>query len=44
MNDLKLDALYVVYSGERRYTLSATGTAVQAIPLQDLAHLHADWN
>ena len=44
LNDLKLDALYVVYSGERRYSLNTASPAVQAIPLQDLAHLHADWN
>ena len=44
LNDLKLDALYVVYSGERRYSLNTAGPAVQAIPLQDLSHLHADWN
>ena len=44
LNDLKLDALYIVYAGERRYALSHTGPAVQAVPLQDLAHLPADWN
>lgn len=44
LKDLKLDALYVVYPGERRYALSAHGPVVQAIPLRDLAHLPADWN
>ncbi len=49
LRDLKLDALYVVYPGERRYSLaSAQGAAlavpVQAIPLADLARIRADWN
>jgi predicted AAA+ superfamily ATPase len=48
MQDLKLDALYVVYPGDLRYTLlgahdSPTGATVQAIPLIDLAHTQADW-
>lgn len=44
LNDLKLDALYVIYPGERRYTLNSTGPAAEAVPLQDLARLRADWN
>ena len=49
LQDLKLDALYVVYPGTRRYTImpadgSATGVPVQAIPLTDLAHIRADWS
>ena len=48
LQDLKLDALYVVYPGERRYALTAvqgtsSGVPVQAIPLADLAHMRADW-
>jgi predicted AAA+ superfamily ATPase len=48
MQDLKLDALYVVYPGDLRYTLlsahdSPTGATVQAIPQMDLAHTQADW-
>ena len=31
MSDLKLDALYVVYSGKRRYTLAAR---IEAVPLE----------
>jgi uncharacterized protein len=49
LQDLKLDALYVVYPGTRRYTImpaddTATGVPVQAIPLTDLAHIRADWS
>ncbi len=49
LQDLKLDALYVVYPGDRRYTLlsadaSPNGVAVQAIPLTDLAAMRADWS
>jgi len=49
LQDLKLDALYVVYPGEHRYTLmhadaSPTGVPVHAIPLTDLAHIRADWS
>jgi predicted AAA+ superfamily ATPase len=49
LQDLKLDALYVVYPGEQRYTLmhadaSPTGVPVHAIPLTDLAHIRADWS
>ncbi len=44
LQDLKLDALYVVYPGERRYALNHGSTPVEAIPLQDLAHQSADWN
>ncbi len=45
--DLKLDALYVVYSGDRRYELmksTPSGASVQAIPLSDLAQIAADWD
>jgi hypothetical protein len=49
LKDLKLDALYVVYPGERRYTIlpadgSPTGVPVQAIPLADLSAMRADWS
>lgn len=49
LQDLKLDALYVVYPGERRYTLTSTRNVpatvpVEAIPLTDLAHLWPDWS
>ena len=49
LQDLKLDALYVVYPGEHRYTLmhadtSPTSVPVYAIPLTDLAHIRADWS
>ena len=49
MQDLKLDALYVVYPGTRRYTImpsggGATRVPVQAIPLSDLTQISADWN
>ena len=48
LKDLKLDALYVVYPGDRRYPLMfADGASprlpVEAIPLNDLAHLRSDW-
>ncbi|MFZ4478328.1 MAG: ATP-binding protein [Rhodoferax sp.] len=49
LQDLKLDALYVVYPGEGRYTImpatgASAGVAVEAIPLIDLAHMRADWS
>ncbi|MFM2274444.1 MAG: hypothetical protein RL211_316 [Pseudomonadota bacterium] len=49
LQDLKLDALYVVYPGERRYTImpahgTPSGVPVQAIPLNDLSHIRADWS
>ncbi len=49
LQDLKLDALYVVYPGTRRYTImpadgSATRVPVQAIPLSDLTQISADWS
>ena len=49
LQDLKLDALYVVYPGQRRYTLTPVGSSsvaapVEAVPLTDLAHLSADWS
>jgi uncharacterized protein len=49
LTDLKLDALYVVYPGERRYPLvpargAPAAVPVQAIPLADLTHMHADWS
>jgi uncharacterized protein len=48
MHDLKLDALYVVYPGERRYVMhwpapGVAGRPVEAIPLNHLAHMPADW-
>jgi predicted AAA+ superfamily ATPase len=45
ITDLKLDALYVVYSGERRYTLDRRDTAVpiEAIPLSQLKTMRPDW-
>jgi predicted AAA+ superfamily ATPase len=45
ITDLKLDALYVVYSGERRYTLDRRGAAVpiEAIPLSQLKTMRPDW-
>ena len=48
MQDLKLDALYVLYPGDVRYTLlsatdSPTGASVQAIPLMDLSRTQPDW-
>lgn len=47
LTDLKLDALYVVYPGTRRYDLMSSclpARPVQALPLRDLAHLHPDWH
>ncbi|MCM2340516.1 ATP-binding protein [Rhodoferax sp.] len=48
IQDLHLDALYVVYPGQRRYHLHPTSAAInapiEAIPLNDLATLPADWN
>lgn len=49
LQDLKLDALYVVYPGELRYLLmvadgGSTRVPVEAIPLNDLAFIRADWN
>ena len=49
MNDLKLDALYVVYPGQRRYSLgyptynAGTGRPIVAIPMADLGSIRADW-
>jgi uncharacterized protein len=46
LQDLKLDALYVVYPGERRYRIAqSTSTAlVEAMPLRQLADISADWH
>lgn len=48
LQDLKLDALYVVYPGERRYSLRSEAMnpdiPVEAMPLSDLATTHADWS
>jgi predicted AAA+ superfamily ATPase len=48
MHDLKLDALYVVYPGERRYAIHSpkapAGVPVQAVPLSNLASIQADWS
>ena len=46
LQDLRLDALYVVYPGERRYTIaqSTRSALVQAMPLRHLADIPADWN
>ena len=49
IQDLKLDALYVVYPGSRRYTLAPgpghrPGVPVVAVPLSELALLPADWS
>lgn len=48
IQDLHLDALYVVYPGQRRYHLHpknmAVNAPIEAIPLNDLAFLPADWN
>jgi uncharacterized protein len=46
LQDLKLDALYVVYPGERRYVIaqSTSPVKVEAIPLRQLADIPADWN
>jgi len=48
LHDLKLDALYVVYAGDRRYTISpqsggSSTVPVEAIPIADLATMKADW-
>jgi predicted AAA+ superfamily ATPase len=45
IHDLKLDALYVVYSGERRYQLPTTAspTPIEAIPLSQLKNMQPDW-
>lgn len=48
LQDLKLDALYVVYPGNRRYALNSADGAlsdvpVQAVPLCDLASMRPDW-
>jgi predicted AAA+ superfamily ATPase len=49
LKDLKLDALYVVYPGQQRYTLRTADSAsfaasIEAIPLSHLASMRADWN
>jgi uncharacterized protein len=49
LQDLQLDALYVVYPGQRRYTIlpadgSPTSVPVQAIPLAHLSAMRADWS
>lgn len=49
IQDLKLDALYVVYPGSRRYALKPRpghrpGVPVVAVPLSELALLPADWS
>ena len=49
IQDLKLDALYVVYPGSRRYALNPgpghrPGVPVVAVPLSELALLPADWS
>ena len=49
LQDLKLDALYVVYPGERRYTImpadgTSLGVPVEAMPLTDLALIPANWS
>ncbi len=49
LRDLKLDALYVVYPGTRRYSLShpagdaGAGRPVEAVPIADLGRMRADW-
>jgi uncharacterized protein len=45
IHDLKLDALYVVYSGERRYTLPTTASPIpiEAVPLLQLKNMRPDW-
>jgi uncharacterized protein len=45
LQDLKLDALYVVYPGQLRYTIAQNTSAahVQAVPMSDLAQIAADW-
>lgn len=49
IHDLKLDALYVVYPGSRRYALNPgpghrPGVPIVAVPLSELALLPADWS
>ena len=49
IHDLKLDALYVVYPGSRRYALNPgpghrPGVPIVAVPLSELALLTADWS
>ncbi len=46
LQDLRLDALYVVYPGELRYTIAqnTSPAIVQAMPLRHLADIPADWN
>ena len=49
IQDLKLDALYVVYPGSRRYALNPgpghrPGVPIVAVPLSELALLTADWS
>ena len=49
IQDLKLDALYVVYPGSRRYALNPgpghrPGVPIVAVPLSELALLPADWS
>lgn len=46
LQDLRLDALYVVYTGERRYTIAQSTRAVpvEAVPLKHLADMRADWH
>ncbi|MCY7307853.1 MAG: ATP-binding protein [Rhodoferax sp.] len=49
MNDLQLDALYVVYPGTRRYALghsferATPSRPIEAVPLADLGRMQADW-
>jgi uncharacterized protein len=46
LQDLKLDALYVVYPGQLRYTIAqnTSSAKVEAMPLRDLAQIRADWS
>ena len=49
MNDLRLDALYVVYPGTRRYALdhnlerAMPSRPIEAVPIADLDRMRADW-
>ena len=49
MNDLRLDALYVVYPGTRRYALdhklerAMPSRPIEAVPIADLGRMRADW-
>jgi len=49
MNDLRLDALYVVYPGTRRYVLdhrleqAAPSRPIEVVPVADLGRMQADW-